>query len=139
MLRSAVRARFPQFMTRIDTLTQAKFDTEIIRVKTPDGSLFVMILEDSNGRPIGIHLSIGKGGSSVLAWSDAVARVCSLVLDRGGTIGEIIDELSSITTDRTVNSNGVPIRSGVEGLAFALRQYQQSKRDKLQHIVRRRA
>jgi hypothetical protein len=116
-------------MSKIDTLPQTKFRGETIRVRSGDGTMFIIILENNRGLPISVQAHIGKGGSSVQAWCEGVVRMISFSLDRGATLREIIEELANITTDRIAATDGnVPIRSGVEGIVFALMKYQKGKR-----------
>jgi|SRR5882724_2881223 len=105
-------------------MTPALAPTISVRVKTPDGTLFVHVLEDERKLPEEILLNIGKSGFSLQAWANALARVASLALRRGVSLREIAHEVSGITTDRSVRAqNGVTIRSGPEGLAHGLLQY----------------
>lgn len=115
-------------MPRIDTMEQACFPGWSYKVDTPDGTAYVIIMEDDSGKPIGVSINIGKAGSGVAAWAQATSRVCSLALDHGATITDLINELSSHTTDRLrVVGNGIKIRSGIEGVAYALMQYSAMK------------
>lgn len=97
-----------------------------IKIKTPDGTLFVTIAEQESA-PRQVILHIGKSGHSLQAWADALARVVSLALRSGLTLQSIIAEVSNISTDRKAFFNGTSIRSGPEGLAHALLMYLASK------------
>lgn len=114
----------------IETTKQSFFKGETIRVKTADGTMFVMILENERGIPCAVQATIGKAGSAVAAWCDATVRLCSKLIDKGTSIHELILELENITSDRQVQSGSVPIRSGIDGLVHALRSYQRSKRNR---------
>lgn len=72
-----------------------------------------------------IEINIGKAGSSVMAWSNAFARMTQHALSRGVPLDIVIAELSDIATDRIVVSDGISCRSGPEALAIALRAYRQ--------------
>lgn len=114
---------------KIETTTQTFFKGgETIRVRTTDGTMYVIVIEDGRGVPIAVQAHIGKTGSSVYAWLDAVTRLCSKLLDKGESVSTLIYELENITSDRTVQNGSVPIRSGVDGFVYALRSYQRSKR-----------
>lgn len=113
---------------RVETMVQEKFDSITIQVPTPDGNMFVTILEGVDGKPIAIQVHIGKAGAPIAAWSNALARIISLALDKGATINDLIEELSSQTSDKNrQTTRGEIVRSGVEGIWIALMQY---KRDK---------
>ena len=96
-----------------------------IKVHTPDGTLFVSVVEsdDESHAPRQVILHIGKSGHSLQAWADALARVVSLALRSGLTLQSVITEVSNISTEHRALSNGVSIRSGPEGLAHALLLY----------------
>lgn len=114
----------------IESVAQDKFDGITIQVPTPDGTMFVTILEDTTGRPMGIQIHIGKAGAPIAAWSHALARICSLALDKGADINDLVAELSSQTSDKTrMSTRGEVVRSGVEGLWTALMQYKRDKFD----------
>lgn len=115
-------------MTRIESMEQDVFEGFTFRVATPDGTLFVTVMEDKNKRPCGIHLHLGKSGGSATAWAQTLARTMNLALDNGAGINDLIEQTSQQTTDKSSpNERGVQIRSGVEGVAYALMQYRSEK------------
>src|SRR5688572_23478288 len=90
------------------------------RIGTPDGTLFVHIIEDNN-RPVMIQINAGKSGTSVAAWCDALARAINTALVSGIDWMKFIEEFSNITTSKAIRLvNGVEARSGPEGVAIAL-------------------
>jgi len=100
-------------------------DSVVIKVSSPDGTLFVTVAEkDNHAQHVIIH--IGKAGSALNAWADALARVISLALRSGViTLEGVIAEVSNITSDRPPRLSNV--RSGPEGVAAAFHKYQQDK------------
>lgn len=115
----------------IETSEQAKFSNVTIKVAAPNGNMFVCIMEDCKQQPIGIQIFYGKAGSAVSAWAAALSRTCSLVLDHGGDINNLIAELSEIKTDRAQRHvNGVVITSDVEAVCYALMQYRREKSER---------
>jgi len=100
--------------------------TTSIRVRTPDGDLFVHIAEQ-DGKPIELLMNIGKSGYALAAWSDALGRIVSLALRSGISLREIADTLSNIRADRVTRSNGIAVHSGPEGLATAIMKYLSTK------------
>src|SRR3990167_4090680 len=94
-----------------------------IKVKTPDGTLFVTIIEE-NETPRQIIMIIGKAGTRIQAWADALGRMITLLLQSNTDIYAILQEISGITTaNRATHISGVNIRSGPEGLAYAIMVY----------------
>lgn len=115
-------------MTYIEKSAQSVFKGFTFMVKTPDGTIFVTVMEDTDKRPCGVHIHLGKSGGSANAWAQTLARTMNLALDNGAAINDLIEQLSQHTTDRSQrNDNGVEIRSGVEGVAYALMQYRREK------------
>lgn len=103
-------------------------NTISVRVPTPDGTAFVNIIEDENGKPMHIIVNIGKAGVSVAAWAEATSRLLTMLLERGVTLNELIDELSSITSEKVkIMSDNSKIRSGPEGIAVAFIKYRHGK------------
>ena len=93
-----------------------------IRVPSPDGVMFVHCIENDN-KLEEIQISIGKTGSSVRAWADGLARMLTLSL-KYNDINNILVELSSITTDKSVlNSKRMHIKSGPDAIFNALMMY----------------
>lgn len=109
--------------------TQEVYETLTFRVRTPDGTMFVIVLEDDNGKPAGVHINIGKAGTSVSAWANATAILITRLFEAGVGVNEIIKELSELTSEKMVLSGDerVPIRSGPDGLSYALMSYRRMK------------
>ena len=111
-------------------------NTISIRVPTPDGTAFVHVIEGENGKPVHIIVNIGKAGVSVAAWAEAVARLCTMLLNKGVSLNELIDELSAITSEKVkIMSDNSRIRSGPEGIAVALIKYRHGKFNELKNVL----
>jgi len=121
-------------MANVDTVDSSKFDGLTIQVKTPEGTMFVTITEDENGKPNAIWITIGKAGASIAAWAHSLARILTLSLDKGATINDLCVELSGQTSDKLrINGDGEIVRSGPEGVFVALMKY---KRDKYEILTK---
>lgn len=105
------------------------FPAHSVKVNTPNGRMFVHILEDTEGNPHKILINIGKTGSDVFAWAEALAEVFSLSLLNGASIYDVLSALSNISSDRLVHSSGIPIYSGPDGLVQAILIYLKAKED----------
>lgn len=90
-----------------------------IRQDSPDGRLFVHVIE-RDGTPVEVRVNIGKAGTNMAAWADAIGRLITRLLPHIGIHG-VIEELSGITSQgiRLLEKGNV-CRSGPEGIAIAL-------------------
>lgn len=111
------------------------YKSTTIKVKTPDGTLFVDVLEDNDGKPFKLLARIGKSGSTTMAWVDAVAALASHVLETNG-LDYTIQTLYNIRSDRVVvtgmiRNRAIEVHSGPEGFAYALSAYKRDKYNQL--------
>lgn len=90
-----------------------------IKASTPDGSIFIQINE-LNGKPIEVTFFIGKAGSSIQAWSQALSSVINLALHSGVEISTIAETLSGITSDRISFNGDKIIRSVPDAISQAI-------------------
>lgn len=93
------------------------------KTESPEGTVFTTINEDKQGRVVEIRIIIGKGGSTLAAWADALARVTTLALQAGADISTLLAEISGITSARIKKQNGVLIRCGPEAVSYAIMTY----------------
>lgn len=112
-----------------------RLNSVVIRVPTPDGTMFLMIDEDESGKPVMIRLEIGKVGSALRAWTDVTGRLITLAIANGATLEDIVTEISNITSDRLVYNRRIPIRSGPDGIAYGIMQYKGLKYDEMNKIL----
>lgn len=113
------------------------FKSMSFRVRTPDGNMTVIILEDENGQPFEVQAFIGKAGSSLAAWAAATCSMVSVALRSKVPLQVIINELADITSDGTarIGASGV-CRSGPEGVYSALIQYRNDVRERELELTR---
>ena len=105
-------------------LGESRFPTITFQIPSPDGTAYVQILENPSGGIYRIIFQLGKAASSVNAWADALARMVTTSLNNGVDINTVLDELSNITTGKSVWVSGdMYCRSGPEALYIALLRY----------------
>lgn len=104
-------------------MTQTEFPTVTIRVPCPEGTAYVQILEFETGKIYKIIMSIGKAGSTVNAYCQAMADMATSLLHNGQTLNDVIAILSGITSDKSTKHQAFGIRSGPEALGLALSKY----------------
>lgn len=113
-----------------DLQAQESRESFTVQVMTPDGKMFVTIVENpNNGRPKPeqILIVLGKTGSAIAAWANMAGLLTTLLLDKGVPLSDIAVQISNILTDRrTSQSNGLDIRSGPEGLKYAFLRYNEN-------------
>lgn len=98
------------------------YDNHTYEVHTPDGTLFLSIVEE-DGRPIRMSIEIGKSGSAIRAWTSTVEDLINTLLDKNVGIRELIAIFSSNHGDReSLNSHG-NVKSGSDGIVYALYRY----------------
>lgn len=109
-----------------------------IRVETPDGTMFAHIMENGEGKPCGVQVSIGKAGNAVAAWAQATAVLATKLLESGVALNDIIALLSELRGDKRVLSGTglIPVRSGPDGLCTALMMYRKDKYKELEATLR---
>lgn len=107
-----------------------------IKVATPDGTMFVNIVDTEDGRPTRVIITIGKAGSALMAWADSISRLATRLFKNGSSVNEVIQELTGIRADRLSLSGETEITSGPEGLAKALLIYQEYKSGTYRNVDR---
>jgi hypothetical protein len=107
-----------------------------VRVMTPDGVMFVTVVEDEKlGRepkPVQVLITLGKTGSAIAAWANMTALLTTVLLERGVELTDVAMEISNILSDkRAPHGNGIDIRSGPEGLKYAFMRYNENLGNRL--------
>jgi len=97
-------------------------------VGTALGNLFVTV-NSADGRPFELFAQIGKAGSDVIAFTEAIARLISLALRCGVSVDEIVTQLEGIGGARSVGFGPNRVRSVPDAIGQALRSIAQSEVD----------
>lgn len=95
-----------------------------ISVKTPIGTVYVVVGEDHEGQPIQIQIFGGKAGTEFFASCAAIASLCTELLSLDGGMEKILAHLKDLTANRSVLDRSTQVRSGIEGIYIALYRYQ---------------
>lgn len=112
--------------------TNRSYPCVVINAPTPDGDMFVVLTSDDYNKLIDVQIHIGKSGSSLAAWTNALGIMMSALLARGGKASDLIILLSNITSQGMNYTDArVPIRSAVDGIVYALQKYEQDAYDRL--------
>ena len=107
------------------------YNSEVIRVRTPNGTLFAFFLENADGTLNSIQLTIGKAGNDISPWAMAVAELMTKLIQTGSTLEDLIVLMSGLTSGREARAIGSTCRSGPEGVWQALMRYKRGKFEEL--------
>ena len=80
-----------------------------------------------DGKPFELFAQIGKAGSDVIAFTEAIARLISLALRCGVSIDEIVTQLEGIGGARSVGFGPNRIMSVPDAIGRALNELAQSE------------
>ncbi len=95
-------------------------------IRTALGNLFVTV-NSADGRPFELFAQIGKAGSDVVAFTEAIARLISLALRCGVSIDDIVTQLEGIGGARSVGFGPNKIMSVPDAIGQALRNLAQAE------------
>lgn len=99
-----------------------------IRQSTPFGNMHVKItIEPKSGRELEVFAQLGKGGDLANSDLEAICRMVSLYLRVGGSLEDVIKQLSGIGSTLSVPTRDGRILSLGDGLAIALRKWRAAK------------
>ncbi|HVL86756.1 MAG TPA: adenosylcobalamin-dependent ribonucleoside-diphosphate reductase [Candidatus Thermoplasmatota archaeon] len=92
------------------------------RIETGYGPLYLTINE-VEGRPFEVFAQIGHGGGYTASFTEAVARLASLLLRSGVPVQEVIDQLEGIRSPKIAWHRGTKINSVPDAIAFGLKKW----------------
>jgi ribonucleoside-diphosphate reductase alpha chain len=95
-------------------------------IRTALGNLFVTV-NAADGKPFELFAQIGKAGSDVVAFTEAIARLISLALRCGVSVDEIVTQLEGIGGARSVGFGPNRIMSVPDAVGQALRTLAQAE------------
>lgn len=94
-------------------------------IRTPLGNLFVTV-NTVEGKPFELFAQIGKAGSDVVAFTEAIARLISLALRCGVSVDEIVTQLEGIGGARSVGFGPNRIMSVPDAIGRTLKEIAES-------------
>ncbi len=108
----------------VDTLKPTKrpktLSGHTTSIRTALGNLFVTV-NAADGKPFELFAQIGKAGSDVVAFTEAIARLISLAMRCGVSVDEIVTQLEGIGGARSVGFGPNRIMSVPDAVGQALR------------------
>ncbi|HEY8449659.1 MAG TPA: ribonucleoside-diphosphate reductase, adenosylcobalamin-dependent, partial [Bacillota bacterium] len=100
----------------------ARLSGVTMRKPTPLGNLYVT-LNTVDGRPFELFAQIGKAGSDVSAFTEAIARLVSLAFRCGVDPHEVVEQLAAIGGSQSLGFGAKRVRSVPDAIAQALAEY----------------
>ncbi len=88
--------------------------------KTPLGNILVTLNFDRDGKPFEALCQLGKNGSEVLAFTEAIGRLISICLRSGVSIDTVIYHLSGIGGPQSMGFGPQKVRSVPDAIAQSL-------------------
>lgn len=107
----------------------AKLHGATYRKETPLGTAYVTVNSDEHNEPFEVFLNVGKAGTEVMAVSEAMGRLISLILRMPGALPPserlrwVIDELAGIGGGRPLGFGANRVRSLPDGIAQVLAEH----------------
>ena len=95
-----------------------------VEVLTPDGKMFAVFIEDDEtGECIRVQIIIGKTGANIRAWSESLASMINELLSTGKSLAYIATQISGYYGDRSSFNNTRNVKSGPDGIVYAINRY----------------
>lgn len=107
----------------------SKLNGFTVRRTTPLGNLY-LTLNTFNGHPFELFTQIGKAGSDVAAFTEAIARLVSLAFRSGVDPHEVVEQLRGIGGSRSVGFGPNRVLSVPDAIAQFLDDYLSGKIDR---------
>ena len=105
------------------------FKSYNIQVRTPDGTMYVVIAEDHSGYPFKIDVFAGKAGTSFSAWAASLAAIIEELWRNKVTTPTVIRLIGdSYTGSFRTNIGNIKVFSGPQGIKYALMRYMNMKK-----------
>ncbi|MCS6825976.1 MAG: adenosylcobalamin-dependent ribonucleoside-diphosphate reductase [Caldilinea sp.] len=107
----------------------AKLHGATYRKETPLGTAYITVNSDEHNEPFEVFLNVGKAGTEVMAVSEAMGRLISLILRMPGALPPserlrwVIDELAGIGGGRPLGFGAHRVRSLPDGIAQVLAEH----------------
>lgn len=95
-----------------------------LRQNTPFGHMHINVSVDPvAGKELEVFAQLGRGGEIAAADLEAICRMVSIYLRRGGTVKDVVNQLEGIGTTIAIPTKDGRVTSLGDGLAKALKRY----------------
>ncbi len=109
------------------------------KFKTELGNAYITVNADESSKPLEVFVEIGKTGSTVQSFAEALGRLVSLALRSGIDVHEVIRQLDNIKSGVPIRQDiGIVIYSVPDAIAKALKLFigeLEAQETKLSHFI----
>jgi hypothetical protein len=107
-------------------IAEDRFDAYSFKIHSPSGAMF-LVVNEFEGKLNSVQIYIGKTGSQVYAYVNAIGDLINLSLRNGFSLEDIITILSNQTSDKLVYAKTSPVRSDIDSIVLGFLRYKQQK------------
>ncbi len=108
------------------------------KVKTDMGNVYITVSSDEKGNPIEVFVHLGKSGSTIMAFSEAIGRLVSLALRSRINPKDLIRQLEGIKSGPAIRQpEGFFVFSVPDAIAQALKKFLNVKEEKTEHLYKK--
>ena len=100
-------------------------ESDTTGMSTLCGKFYITQCYNQNGCHSNVFISgMGKAGNCSTAWSQAIARLISLVFELGGSYAQVAEQLKNIGCNQPFTDRGEKFSSCIDAISFI---YQEKK------------
>ncbi|MEM3530836.1 MAG: vitamin B12-dependent ribonucleotide reductase [Nitrososphaerales archaeon] len=100
-----------------------------LRKKTGCGNIYTKVFSNECNEPIEIFITLGKAGGCAAAFTEGLARACSLALKYGASLKELVDELMGISCHKQEGIGQNRVLSCIDAVAKSIQEMFDQKTD----------
>jgi len=115
----------------IKKLTPEKAYGTRLRLRTGCGNIYTQIFNNGCDEPIEIFITLGKAGGCAAAFTEGLARACSLALKYGATLKELEEELRGISCHKQEGFGTTKVLSCIDAVGKSIREIMQKEVHKI--------
>ncbi|MCP8307391.1 MAG: vitamin B12-dependent ribonucleotide reductase [archaeon] len=98
-----------------------------LRKRTGCGNIYTKVFNNEHNEPIEIFITLGKAGGCAAAFTEGLARACSLALKYGVTLKELEDELMGISCHKQEGIGQNRVLSCIDAVAKSIEEMFEQK------------
>ncbi|MEM2955539.1 MAG: vitamin B12-dependent ribonucleotide reductase, partial [Nitrososphaerales archaeon] len=91
-----------------------------LRKKTGCGNIYTKVFSNEHNEPVEVFITLGKAGGCAAAFTEGLARACSLALKYGASLKELEDELMGISCHKQEGIGHNRVLSCIDAVAKSI-------------------